>query len=397
VNKRALVLEMDSSHVTLLSDDGEFIRLSAGRLPQARYIGQSISMSQIKPKSKLGWMPLLAACIFMFLVVIPLVFPPPVMAWVSLDNSSSLEVLVDGKFNIREIRPLNHSARKFLEERQGQYKDFEIFIDEFIAWSRMNGDKSLLVTATGGIRDVTAYLAPYEDVYVIPLAVDDRVRNEAGKKGLSAGRAIFMAEASDSISPEKMNDGNPIETLGSAGIDVESFVSGLDKKNHEAKIKELPPLNQGEENKKEGLNSKGSSDTGRKVPPGLAKKEENHPAVRSFSRSGWGKDNRLQGATGKSEEWPEEKWKSPQEDEKEFKHKLKGNKHSGNANNGNKDKGNNGKGNKGNNGNNKGNKNNGQGNKGKGNWRKNNKGNGNRGNKGQYWNNGNNKGRKGKP
>lgn len=392
MNKRALVLEMDSSHVTLLSDDGEFIRLSAGRLPQARYIGQSISMSQIKPKSKLGWMPLLAACIFIALVVIPMVSPPPALAWVSLDNSSSLEVLVDGKFNIREIRPLNHSARKFLEERQGQYKDFEIFIDEFIAWSRMNGDKSLLVTATGGIRDVTAYLAPYEDVYVIPLAVDDRVRNEAGKKGLSAGRAIFMAEASDSISPEKMNDGNPIETLGSAGIDVESFVSGLDKKNHEAKIKELPPLNQGEENKKEGLNSKGSSDTGRKVPPGLAKKEENHPAVRSFSRSGWGKDNRLQGATGKSEEWPEEKWKSPQEDEKEFKHKLKGNKYGDkNANNGNEGKGKE-KGNKSNKGKDKGNgngKNKGQ---GKGN------GKGNGGNKGnKYMNNRNNKGRKGKP
>ena len=77
VNRRALVLEMDSTHVTLLSDDGEFIRLPAGRLPQARYIGQSISMSQIKPKSKMGWMPLLAACIFIALVVIPMVSPPP--------------------------------------------------------------------------------------------------------------------------------------------------------------------------------------------------------------------------------------------------------------------------------------------------------------------------------
>ncbi len=87
VNRRALVLEMDSTHVTLLSDDGEFIRLPAGRLPQARYIGQSISMSQIKPKSKMGWMPLLAACIFIALVVIPMVSPPrlwPGSAWTTL-------------------------------------------------------------------------------------------------------------------------------------------------------------------------------------------------------------------------------------------------------------------------------------------------------------------------
>lgn len=91
---------------------------------------------------------------------------------------------MDGEFNVREIRPLNNRARIFLEERRGNSKDFDIFVDEFITWSRMNGDNSLLVTATADIRDVTAYFAPYADVYVIPLAVDARVRDEAGKKGL---------------------------------------------------------------------------------------------------------------------------------------------------------------------------------------------------------------------
>jgi hypothetical protein len=393
VNRRALVLEMDSTHVTLLSDDGEFIRLPAGRLPQARYIGQSISMSQIKPKSKMGWMPLLAACIFIALVVIPMVSPPPALAWVSLDNSSSLEVLVDGEFNVREIRPLNNRARIFLEERRGNSKDFDIFVDEFITWSRMNGDNSLLVTATADIRDVTAYFAPYADVYVIPLAVDARVRDEAGKKGLSAGRAIFMAEASECISPETMKEGNPIDALDSAGIDVESFVDGLHENDHEAKIRELPPFNQGKKNENDGLDSTENSDAGQKLPPGLAKKDKKHPAVRSFSRSGsWGKDNRPKGPRGKLEEWSEEEGESPEEEEKEFKHKFKSNKYGDkNANNGNEGKGKE-KGNKSNKGKDKGNgngKNKGQ---GKGN------GKGNGGNKGnKYMNNRNNKGRKGKP
>lgn len=397
MNRRALVLDLDSSHVTILSEDGEFVRLSAGRLPQARYIGQSVSMSQIKPKSKLGWMPLLAACIFVFLVVIPLVFPPPVMAWVSLDNSSSLEVLVDGKFNIREIRPLNNSASKFLEEYQGSSKDFAFFVDQFIKWSRENGDSSLLVTATDDIQFVTSCIHHFADnVKVVGLEVDTRVRDEAGKKGLSAGRAIFMAEAGswESISPEKMQEGNPIETLDSAGIDVDSFVDGLDKKNHEAKIKNLPPLNQGEEDKKEGPGPIGKSDTGRKTPPGLAKKDENHPAVRSFSRSGsWGNGNPQK--AGKSEEWSEDKRESLKED-KEFKHKDKGNKQKGNAN-ANKAKDQKNDKNKGNNGNNKDKGNNGQG-KGKGSWWKSNNGNG-KGNKGnnKWRSNNGNKGRKGKP
>ena len=188
-----------------LSDDGEFIRLPAGRLPQARYIGQSISMSQIKPKSKMGWMPLLAACIFIALVVIPMVSPPPALAWVSLDNSSSLEVLVDGEFNVREIRPLNNRARIFLEERRGNSKDFDIFVDEFITWSRMNGDNSLLVTATADIRDVTAYFAPMQ-MCMSSLWQWMPGSGTAGKKGLSAGRAIY-GRGQRMHSPETMKEG----------------------------------------------------------------------------------------------------------------------------------------------------------------------------------------------
>ena len=364
MNKRALVLEMNSSHITLLSEEGEFIRLSQRRLPQARYVGQNISMSQIKPRPKLGWVPLLAACIFLFLVVIPLVFPPPVMAWVSLDNSSSLEVLVDGKFNIREIRPLNNSAGEFLEEYQGGSLEFPILVDEFINWSLQNGDNSLLVTATDDIQTVTSCINNFSDkVQVVSMKVDAEVRDEAGKKGLSAGRAIFMAEASswEAISPEKMKEGNPIETIDSAGVDLNSFVSGLESGNHAAKIKDLPAYNHGDENKTEGLDPSANSGKGRQQPPGqvkksanfpqqppgLAKKDADHPALRSISRSGhWGNNNNQETVTSNPEDMPEESQQFSQNDDKVENNKDKNKKYkanNGNGNSGNKGFGNNGK------------------------------------------------------
>lgn len=354
MNKRALVLEMNSSHITLLSEEGEFIRLSQRRLPQARYVGQNISMSQIKPRSKVAWVPLLAACIFLFLVVIPLVFPPPVMAWVSLDNSSSLEVLVDGKFNIREIRPLNNSAGVFLEEYQGGSLEFPILVDEFINWSRQNGDNSLLVTATDDIQTVSSCINNLSDeVQVVSMKVDAEIRDEAGKKGLSAGRAIFMAEARswESISLEKMQEGNPIETIDSAGVDLDSFVRGLDSDDHAAKIKELPAYNQGPED--EGQDPSEKSGKGQELPPGLAKKDDDHPALRSISRSGsWGNNKGQKPGTGNPDDSEDRSSGDPKEKENKDKDKnknYKGNK----GNNGNKDNnGNNGNGNKDNNGNN---------------------------------------------
>lgn len=314
MTKEAVILELDSSNVILLSEEGEFIRLPAHRLPQARYIGQNVSLDQSKPTCKLAWVPLLAACILALLVTIPLLIPSPALAWVSLDSSSSLELLVDNKLNIKEVRPLNNGANNFLAGCEEEYLTFPALIEEFVNWSVQNGDNSLLVTATGDRQMVKACFSKFSkhDLQVIMLEVDPQIRAEAGKMGLSAGRALFMAEAScrGAISPEKFKEGNPIDTLNSAGVNLEAFVSSLDHESQAEKIKDLPPpdrefpeddpagnIEDGEpdppveDEASEPAADEQEGDQGTNLPPGRAKKDKNHPSI---CRSGsWGKKNRV--------------------------------------------------------------------------------------------------------
>ncbi|MDD4658016.1 MAG: hypothetical protein PHW26_03120 [Eubacteriales bacterium] len=340
MTKKAVILELDSSYVTLFSEEGEFIRLPARRLPQARYIGQSVSLNQIKPSCKLGWAPLLAACIFLLFVAIPMFIPSPAMAWVSLDNSSSLELLVDNRFKIKEIRPLNTGASNFLEDCKEESLTFPALVEEFINWSVQNGDRSLLITATGDIQIVKTCLSEYDnhDIQVVALEVNPQVRDEAEKMGLSAGRALFMAEAScrGDISPEKIKEGNPIDTLDSAGINLEAFVESLDPESQAEKIKDLPPpapedpedglegnLPEGEPSESgEGESiepsdeDQGEEHQGRILPRGLAKKDKNHPGVLSISRSGsWGKKNNV--PKGQQDKAGQDENEPPQQNESE--------------------------------------------------------------------------------
>ena len=333
MTKKAVILELDNSYVTLFSEGGEFIRLPARRLPHARYIGQSVSLDQIKPTCKLGWAPLLAACIFFLLVAIPLVTPTPVLAWVSLDGSSSLELLVDDGLKIKEIRALNNGARNFLEGCKEESMTFTALFAEFINWSFQHGDSSLLVTATEDIQKVKSCINEFDDngMQVVVLEVDSKVRDEAGKLGLSAGRALFMAEVSyrGAISPEEIKEANPIDTLDSAGIDVEDFVSSMDPESQAEKIKDLPNPDQGlpeDDSEPEGEqpeldpdeNPDSEEDQGAQLPPGLAKKDINHPGVQSISRSGsWGNKNTVpKGQQDKSGKEKDKK-QSPQQDESE--------------------------------------------------------------------------------
>jgi hypothetical protein len=366
MTKKAVILELDNSYVTLFSEGGEFIRLPSRRLPHARYIGQSVSLDQIKPTCKLAWAPLLAACIFFLLVAIPLVTPTPVLAWVSLDGSSSLELLVDDGLKIKEIRALNNGARNFLEGCKEESLTFTALFAEFINWSFQHGDSSLLVTATEDIQKVKSCINEFDDngMQVVVLEVDSKVRDEAGKLGLSAGRALFMAEVSNrgAISPEEIKEANPIDTLDSAGVNVEDFVSSMDPESQAEKIKDLPNPDQGlpeDDSEPEGeqpeLDPDENPDSeedqqGAQLRPGLAKKDINHPGVQSISRSGsWGQKSKVpKGPVSKdNQEWQEDNSQPPAPgddvEDKDNKNKGKG-KQKDKGKDKQKDKGNNNKG-----------------------------------------------------
>jgi len=173
-----------------------------------------------------------------------------------------------------------------------------------------------------------------------------------------------MAEVSNrgAISPEEIKEANPIDTLDSAGVNVEDFVSSMDPESQAEKIKDLPNPDQGlpeDDSEPEGeqpeLDPDENPDSeedqqGAQLRPGLAKKDINHPGVQSISRSGsWGNKSKVpKGPVSKdNQEWQEDNSQPPAPgddvEDKDNKNKGKG-KQKDKGKDKQKDKGNNNKG-----------------------------------------------------
>ncbi|HOB34831.1 MAG TPA: hypothetical protein PKL39_03705 [Bacillota bacterium] len=243
MKKGALVLELNKSHVTLLTDDGMFVRLPARRLPQARYVGQHVLLDQVRSPRYGRWLPAAAACLAL-LLLIPLFRPAPVRAWVTLDGSSSLELLVNDRLEILELRPLNDGGKRFLESWQGG-AGFETLVQNYLVWARQHGDAAVLVTSTADTSEISKVIeqqAPGVDVLV--MSVDPKAREAANKLGVSAGRALFIAGAGHqgiNISLEQIKETNPFTALITAGADVEQVLSNAFAPGSQAeKIKGIP-------------------------------------------------------------------------------------------------------------------------------------------------------------
>lgn len=242
--KGAVVLELNSSHVTLLTDEGAFLRIAATRLPGARYIGQHVRLDDIRPQSYGRWVSVAAACLIIALVI-PLLKPTPAQAWVTLDGSSSLEVLLDHRFQILEIHPLNNGGQGFLNDFGSETASFSALVDGYMDWSTQMGDSTMLVTSTSSISSLEEFFnEPSDPVKAVLMEVDPEARDEAQKLGVSTGKALFMAEANNqgvSIPVENIKESNPFSALSSAGANVDEVVtSASDRETQAEKIKDLP-------------------------------------------------------------------------------------------------------------------------------------------------------------
>lgn len=242
MNKSAIVLELNSRYATLLTDEGEFLRIQSYRLPNARYVGQHVNLAGLRPRNYGRWVSLAAACLI-FVLIVPVLAPAPAHAWVTLDGSSSLEVLVDNKFHIIETRSLNAGGKDFLSEFCPVNSSFSTLYDSYQAWSDKAGDSTILVTYPAGNKTMQGFFSTHSDS-TVAFAVDPRVREEAEKLGLSSGRALLIAEANNqgiSIPLDSIREDNPFTVISSAGADVEKVLENTSNPETQAeKIKELP-------------------------------------------------------------------------------------------------------------------------------------------------------------
>lgn len=250
MGKGAVVLELNSCKVTLLTDDGVFLNVPVRRLPGARYIGQHIDLADLKSPHYSRWLTVAAACLI-FLLVIPLFRPTPAQAWVTVDGSSSLEVLLDYRMNVIDARALNHGGQQFLDRYLKEQLSFSTFMDEYYEWSNQAGDSTVLVTATASIKAVNRVIkksAP-DLLNLVVLEVNPNARAEADKLGVSTGRALLIAGASFqgvNITAEQIREGNPFSALTEAGVNVEqAVISTSDTSTQVEKIKDLPKSDHG--------------------------------------------------------------------------------------------------------------------------------------------------------
>ncbi|MGI6364954.1 MAG: anti-sigma-I factor RsgI family protein [Bacillota bacterium] len=284
MGKSAVVLELDSSNVTLLTEEGAFLRIPAKRLPVARYVGQQVDLAELKSPHCGRWLSLAAACLI-FILVIPLFRPTPAQAWVTLDGSPSLEVLLDDGFRVLEVRALNSAGLLFLEDHP-QCEDFSALVESYFDWSAKNGDDRVLITATASAGKVNQLVSRTDrPVDVVLIEVHPKAREEADKLGLSTGRALFAAGADGQgidISPAKIKDGNLFATLTDAGANIDQVISSSsNRKTQVEKIRDLPkpdpdPSEDSAQDQQPGapeqVDSPGAGGNSRhgKKPPGLA-------------------------------------------------------------------------------------------------------------------------------
>lgn len=284
MGKSAVVLELDSSNVTLLTEEGAFLRIPAKRLPVARYVGQQVDLAELKSPHCGRWLSLAAACLI-FILVIPLFRPTPAHAWVTLDGSSSLEVLLDGRFRVLEVRALNSAGQLFLADFP-RCEDFSTLVAIYLDWASKSGDDRVLITATapaGKISQVVSQASQPVDIVLIE--VHPKAREEADKLGLSTGRALFVAGADGQgidISPAQIKEGNPFATLTNAGANIDQVISSSSNPETQVeKIRELPkPEPDPSEESARGGQSRapkqapgtGGKSAKKGTPPGLAGK-----------------------------------------------------------------------------------------------------------------------------
>lgn len=275
MGKGAVVLELDSCNVTLLTHEGVFLRLPAKRLPGVRHVGQHVDLADLKSPRCWRWVPVAAACLII-LLVIPLLRLSPAQAWVTLDGSSSLEVLLDRDFRVQEVRGLNSAGLLFIEDYTESH-DFSALMLSYLDWSAKAGDDQVLITSTASVHKINELVNQTEkSVDVIVIGTNSKAREEADRLGLSTGRALLAAEADGQgidISPEQIKDGNPLTTLTAVGADIEKAVSNSsDPDTHVDKIRDLPKPDPSDDTFRKG-NSSVAGRKGKATPPGQVGKE----------------------------------------------------------------------------------------------------------------------------
>ncbi|WP_123041709.1 anti-sigma factor domain-containing protein [Cohnella candidum] len=234
---RGTVMEKKGGTAVLLTPDGQFVRVKASRdaavgeeIPWTeadRVAGQSASTGRRRRWISAG---AFAAALLLFVVALVSFRTPPVVAYVSMDINPSIELGLDAKERVRELRALNEDAAVIVDGVKYKGKPVE---DVTKALAGKLAESHILTPETGGdiviasvsVRKVgegweaqvaakissvlqeagTGSKVTQPDssgtkpsLTIETLYLPEEVREEAQENGLSAGKMAFWLAAENS-------------------------------------------------------------------------------------------------------------------------------------------------------------------------------------------------------
>ncbi|MTI96739.1 MAG: hypothetical protein FH749_14905 [Firmicutes bacterium] len=235
MSKQAVVLDLNKKSISLLTDDGAFVSVPAGQLPSARYIGQHVVVPEVRKVSSLRLSLVAAACVLLIFFVHGFQ-APMAYASITLDGSSSIELVVDRNLKLLGVTGLNSGGREFLDDYTDLDPDVDMLVAAFTAWSRSQGDQILLVSTTplserGGVSEFVAQLvSAWDGIDALLMEITPEARVEAGKHELSASRALVLAAMHDqghTVSVDSVRDVNPVKAITDAGANADQVWDNL--------------------------------------------------------------------------------------------------------------------------------------------------------------------------
>ena len=212
--KRGIVIQITSKELTVLTPDGEFIKIN--REHKNYNLGEEIpiknNVADLKPGMNSGWkrkalLSVLAATLMVVASFTPnLISGSKVSAYISMDVHSSIELGITEDLEVIEVKGINQEGKHIvnnLNEWQGQ--DLEVVIDEVLALNHSAGyigsNQNILFSTVIVNKDheeleesLEKKLKDVEDIPRIQdtmkvemkkATVDDR--REASDKGISTG------------------------------------------------------------------------------------------------------------------------------------------------------------------------------------------------------------------
>ncbi|MBH5317371.1 anti-sigma factor domain-containing protein [Paenibacillus sp. GSMTC-2017] len=271
--KRGVIVSIDTKHAVVMTQDGQFVRAPLQGSPQ---IGEEITFEEehLRPRriNRTIYRYAGAAAMFCLLLFAGLAYSlqgtNPVVAYLTMDINPSIEIGVDKREKVRELRALNKDGEKIIEGLSYKGKKVDKVAasileeaskahyldsshkDIFITSMLLDGQKKLDLDFESVMTKkldrklqnwLTEHASTTKNVSITTLSIPAEMRAEADANGISAGKlAAYLVAKSEGydLTLDKVKD-QSIDSIMKPVGGVEKIVESKDGSSTKQKLQQL--------------------------------------------------------------------------------------------------------------------------------------------------------------